>query len=369
MFKLRCLLFAGCLLVESPVARGQPGKIPQASPTPPEESWKIGGDLRLRYELDTVRPGQLNRERGRLRLRLYATGPLSPEWELGVRVRTGNPHSPFSANQPLFNSLGEKEASGFNLDHAYLLYHPDGRYGFQMGLGKSPKFFGDADPSSSLMWASDYAPAGAWVAYEKEKWWLRAGYFTLREFPRYVGADLLSIEGSYAVDLSPSSSLQLEVGYHAFALDRPVRPFTNRGNAVSTPSSTFLSDFQLLEPRLSYNFHFDELPASVSLYYIHNFGSKAGSEAVSVGATLGESKKEGDWSVFGRYQLVDKDAVFSPVAQDDYPLATNFRGWTAGVSYQLSDFCRLDAWMITAARQMPGGPDQFRYRLDWNFKL
>ena len=330
--------------------------------------WKFGGDVRLRYEIDTARPNQLNRQRGRLRLRLTAEGPIGPDWDLGFRVRTGDPHTPYSGNIPLFNSLGEKETFGFNLDQAYLHYHPQGKYGFQLGLGKSPKFFGAANPYDNLMWASDYAPLGVWAAYEQPQWWVRAGYFRLKELPCYVDTDLASFEASYQWELSPDSSLNLEVGYHDFATESPARPFTNRGNQILNKRA-FLSDFNLLEPRLTYNFQIGELPASASLYYIHNFRAVSAGEAFSFGMSLGRTQHEGDWSIFGRYQMVGQDAVFSPVAQDDFSLATNFRGLSTGFSYQVDESCRLDAWMLTTAQNDPSGSQAFRYRLDWNFKL
>ena len=347
----------------------QPGAPTCPPPPRPEEAWKFGGDLRLRYEADVARPGALNRERDRYRLRLFARGPLSPELELGVRMRTGLPRTPYAPNAPLYNSLGEQEASGFNVDQAYLLYHPQGRYGWQLGLGKSPKFFGEGDSYDGLTWAADYAPAGVWVAYEQPRWWLRAGYFTLGSLPRYVGADLVSVEGAYSWDLSPDSTLQVELKYRDFLLNRPVQPFTNRGNLLNG-SQNFLSEFRQLEPHLSYNFHVDELPVSLSVFYAKNLAARsADNETVSCGLSLGKTEKAGDWSVFGSYQVVGQESLFSPVAQDDFLASTNFRGFRTGVSYQLHETCRIDAWMLTSAQNEPNASQQFRYRLDWNFRI
>ena len=64
-----------------------------------------------------------------------------------------------------------------------------------------------------------------------------------------------------------------------------------------------------------------------------------------------------------------QDAVFSPVAQDDFPLATNFRGVLAGASYQLDDRWRVDATVYTAQQLSPAGPVQYRYRIDWNARF
>lgn len=357
-----CLAFSVCV-------SAQPGA-PFCPPPPrPEEAWRFGGDLRLRYEADVARPGALNRERDRYRLRLFARGPLFPELELGVRMRTGLPRTPFAPNAPLYNSLGEQEASGFNLDQAYLLYHPQGRYGWQLGLGKSPKFFGEGDSYDGLTWAADYAPVGVWAAYEQPRWWLRAGYFKLDALPRYVGADLVSVEGAYGWDLSPDSTLQMELKYRDFLLRRPVAPFVNRGNLLDG-SQNFASQFRQLEPHLSYNFRVDELPVSLSVFYVRNLAARSGNgQAVSWGATLGKTEQAGDLSVFGSYQVVGQESLFSPVAQDDFLLATNFRGFKAGLSYQVHETCRVDAWMLTAAQNEPDQSQQFRYRLDWNFRL
>ena len=357
------------LLFQVQPVRAQPGAASSPSPPRPEESWKFGGDLRLRYESDLGRPGTSNRERDRYRLRLFARGPLSPEWELGVRMRTGLPHTPFAPNAPLYNSLGEQEASGFNVDQAYLLYHPQGQYGWQLGLGKSPKFFGEGDSYDGLTWAADYAPAGVWVAYEQPRWWLRAGYFTMASLPRYVGADLLALEGAYTFDLSSDSTLQLELKYRDFLLDQSVKPFVNRGNLLDGQQK-FASDFRQLESHLSYNFHVEELPVSVNVFYARNLAARSlDNQAVSYGVSLGKTDQAGDLSVFGSYQILGQESLFSPVVQDDFLLSTNFRGFKAGVSYQLNDSCRVDAWMLTSAENGPNQPEQFRYRLDWNFRL
>lgn len=365
---IRWLVFVSCLVLSGRVL-AQPGAPTCPPPSRPEESWRFGGDLRLRYEADIARPGALNRVRDRYRLRLFARGPLSPEWELGVRMRTGLPRTPFAPNAPLYNSLGEQEASGFNVDQAYLLYHPQGQYGWQLGLGKSPKFFGEGDSYDGLTWAADYAPAGVWVAYEQPRWWLRAGYFTLGSLPRYVGADLVSVEGAYKFDLSADSTLQVEMKYRDFLLKRPLQPFTNRGNLLDGRQN-FASEFRQLEPHLSYNFHVEELPVSLSVFYAKNLAARsADNQTVSCGISLGKTEQAGDLSVFGSYQVVGQESLFSPVAGDDFLLSTNFRGFKTGVSYQLHEACRVDAWMLTSAQNVPDQPQQFRYRLDWNFRL
>lgn len=340
-------------------------------PTHPK-AWKYGGDTRLRYELDTRRPGLPDRERGRLRLRLTATGPLSPTWDAGVRARTGSPSTPFSANVSLFNSLDEPEASGFNVDQAYAHYHPKGKHGLQLGLGKSPQFFGDATPYDSLMWAADYNPLGVWGGYEQERGWIRGGFYTLERLPRYVGSQLVCVESSIDILLAePSRKLRLEAGYYGFLLDAPVTPFRNRGNATITgpTGEGFRSEFRLVEPQITYKFWAWKTPFTASAYYIYNAGARTENDAASVGITAGETRRRGDWSAFTRYQIVEQDAVFTPVAQDDFPLASNFRGVTGGVSHQLRKNQRVDAWFLTAERLEPAGCDQFRGRVELNARF
>lgn len=331
--------------------------------------WKLDGDLRLRYESDTGRQSQLNRERVRLRLRLGLRGSLSEDWSAGFRVRTGDPQTPYSGNAALFNSLGEKETFGFNLDQAYVRYHP--KSGLQVRIGKSAEFCSNATPYDTLMWANDYSPLGIWVGYNQPEWGIRAGYFTLKSQPRYVGAELYAIDADWKVQLSESSELVFDAGYYRFAMDAPVDPFRNRGNSVirGPYGEAFRSSFQLLESQLTYRFKADDLPVAFSVYSLHNFGAVDSAYALSFGAIVGETRRPGDWSAFCRYQTVGQDSVFSPIAQDDFPLATNFRGVSAGSSYQFDETWRLDCWFLSAARIQPESQTQYRYRLDWNARF
>ncbi|ODT78389.1 hypothetical protein ABS71_01865 [bacterium SCN 62-11] len=367
------LLCVFALLFSSPHAYAQPASPTSSFIEEPVTEWKVSGDLRVRYELDTVRPAQLNRERARLRLRLAIRGPLTPEWEAGFRLRTGDPHTPFSGNLPLYNSLGEREARGLNVDQAYLHYRPEGP-GFQMGLGKPPEFFGDGSSYDSLMWASDYSPLGVWLGTVQPNWTLRGGYFTLQDLPHYTGAQLYCLENKLRFPLSDSSELVSETGYYHFQLAPGFQPFRNRGNATidsdrSGSPDAFLSGYQLLEQQIHYRLKVEELPVALGLFYLQNLAAVEQGRALSAGATIGETRQPGDYSVFARYQWVGQDAVFSPVAQDDFPLATNFRGVLAGASYQLDDRWRVDATVYTAQQLSPAGPVQYRYRIDWNARF
>jgi hypothetical protein len=57
------------------------------------------------------------------------------------------------------------------------------------------------------------------------------------------------------------------------------------------------------------------------------------SEGFAVGASVGKlSGNFGDWRVFYQYQAVEQESVFSAFAQDDFLLATNFKGQCDSIS-------------------------------------
>ena len=96
-----------------------------------------------------------------------------------------------------------------------------------------------------------------------------------------------------------------------------------------------------------------------------------------LGLSYGALKERGDFSLYYQYQEVERESVFSPWAQDDFLLSTNFRGHVAGAKYRLRDRIDLHLWALLAGRDRltPGTPTsdsgetQERYRFDIDFKF
>ncbi|MBI3929942.1 MAG: putative porin [Armatimonadetes bacterium] len=322
--------------------------------------WRLSGDARWRYENDTNRPSGPGRERGRIRYRIQLIGDLSKQLELGLRARTGDPHLPISANYSFLNSLKETETFGFNVDMAYLRYHPGD---FNLVVGKSQAMFGANSPYGKLLWDTDYVPPGAWMGFQTREWSVRGGRYFLDAAPNYLPLGVNIADGSYRFKPSQNTELAFDVSFYGFDDTAGLRLPQNRGNAVSR--GRLRSNFQLIDPSLTYSFAIGEVPVSTSLYYIKNLAASIPQDSAwAAGFAAGRLREPGDWSGFYRFQRVEQDALFSPVAQDDFTLAVNFEGHTAGVSHQLTQDLSAQAWVLAAEPLVPPGGTQFRYRLD-----
>ena len=103
-------------------------------------------------------------------------------------------------------------------------------------------------------------------------------------------------------------------------------------------------------------------------------GSVGGTEAAKAPAAVVESaatKDKGDWRIYYQYQLVEQDAVFTPVVQDEFILATNFKGHVFGAKYQLTKQIQLHTWALVAQRDQPiaalGQTDQSQWKIRGDF--
>ncbi len=131
----------------------------------------------------------------------------------------------------------------------------------------------------------------------------------------------------------------------------------------------FQSGFTLLNPTLIYNDRLGDVPLQLTGHYIRNLSAASRNQAYALGFTVGPSKEPGDVSGTYRWQSVDQDALFTPVAQDDLPLTSNFQGHVVGLRTVLAPATLLDLWLLTAAPKTPPGPAQLRFRVDlgWSF--
>ncbi len=100
------------------------------------------------------------------------------------------------------------------------------------------------------------------------------------------------------------------------------------------------------------------------------------SEGWALGLSYGETRSPKDWRAYYQFQYIERDAILSAVSQDDFTLATNFRGHMFGVQYKLSKSAAIHLWALLAERVSSdgfffddSGDDQWRVRLDLNFRF
>jgi hypothetical protein len=121
----------------------------------------------------------------------------------------------------------------------------------------------------------------------------------------------------------------------------------------------------------------EQWPLTLAAEYFWNTQANNGrDQGFAIGATYGRNQKKGDWRFDYQYQEVEQDAVFSPVAQDDFLLSTNFTGHLFSVWHNFTDDINARFWILIAARDHLGttpttdeDDDQWRIRLDLNFRF
>ena len=152
----------------------------------------------------------------------------------------------------------------------------------------------------------------------------------------------------------------------------------NRGNALEDGNGDgdpdrFAERFGILHPILA--LRFDQLccPLVLSAEGIVNVEAGGQNRGWALGLALGKSREAGDWRFYYQWQVVEREAIFSPFAQDDFLLATNRRSHVAGVNYQVSDHLGVHVWALGAAQDRRAGTskdeDSWRVRGDLNVKF
>jgi hypothetical protein len=335
-------------------------------------TWKFSGDMRLRHEVDTNRPGDRPaRQRSRLRLRLKAVGDLSPELQFGTRFRTGNHSNPVSANYSFASSPAQNEAFDVVLDQAYLLYRPQGS-GFSLGVGKLQPL-----PSRSalakMVIDTDYSPAGVRLAWSDENWNLAAGTYILDRTASSAGARAQIAQGGYTWTPAERTTVSAELTYTQIDLLTPLAQSEALAQNASNRTvdrdgdghpDAFASDFQILQPGVSVKTSLGELPVRFDAHYLWNLGAPSGSnEGLGALLQLGALKEPGDFEGYYRYHRLEDDAVFTPIAQDDFPLMSGFEGQAVGVRYRAAKNTTLHGWVLRA-KPLDSGQTRYRYRMD-----
>jgi Putative porin len=142
--------------------------------------FSFGGDIRLRDEPWFGGPANqsLDRNRERIRLRIYANVKLNNDLSGGVALATGDINDPISTNQTANQYFTRKP---FLLDKAFVNYNPHQFKPFTFTAGK----FAYPFYTTELTWDKDLNPEGAAQKLE----WKSENWHVLRQFA-IVGFEL-----------------------------------------------------------------------------------------------------------------------------------------------------------------------------------
>ena len=348
------------------------------------EKLNIYGDMRFRHETDNNVDRRPTRNRQRVRLRLGVIYQLSDEVDVGARIVTGNDPDPRSTHQSFGGGF---ESFDLRLDRVYVTYKPRQIPNLSLRGGKFAHPFRMNPVYGELVWDADIQPEGISATYtlsnEKLPLFDRLG-FTIGEYLVLAQNELdeasvfvAQIAGEKA--LTKNLDVLVVLGWYRYSDLTPDNALSfrlaNAGNAIA--GDEFASDFSIVNPIVAFTYKGFARPLTVSgeLMWNTRAAGNAG-QGWALGLAYGETRKPKDWRAYYQFQYIERDAILSAVSQDDFTLATNFRGHLLGIQYKLSESVAVHLWALLAERLSSdgfffdnSGDDQWRVRLDFNFRF
>ena len=329
-------------------------------------SFKFNGDFRPRYEAQwSDNPLAIQRDRFRYRLRLGLTATLKDNFEVGMRLTSGDSPTGFTTGNPLSGSSTMQDNAsrkGVFLDLAYAKWSApkgsDWSGGVTVGKMENPFAF------SQVMFDPDYTPEGlaGQVAYKfNDQHSLRfvGGGFVLDEVAGN-SSDPFMVGGQLIWDAKWSERLQSSLGVGGLTITAQKKltavtvPDVNRGNTRLTGTDVLAASFTPIVTDAWLTYTLDSFPIYQGHFpikfggeYIYNPRAAAMNTAFATGVTFGKAGKKGQWEVSYQYRYIEADSWFEELPDDDfngfyvtgtaYRGGTNLRGHVAKVSYSVLD--------------------------------
>ena len=321
-------------------------------------TWK--GDVRYRYQSDlTDKPGvtgehSRDRHRGRARLGVYSW--INEELSAGVQLSSGGPIQSTGTNAET-TSRNQTFDDTFHPDAVYLNeyfidYHPSALNGnVNIILGKRA-VASTLIIQNDLVWDSDLTFEGATVQYGKdgngkEKDGISAivGYYPLNEkagnLLTGVGepdAYLFAGQAAYKGEVS-DLSYQLGAGYYNYV------NFTDPAIILKAAVDYRGKDFNIVEFFGNFGGQITEtLPWQISGQYAFNTAKHADfiniddaqRDSYLAELKIGDAKQVGQWSLYGDYVRIERDAVTGFTDSDrNLGSQVNLKGFKVGGVYHL----------------------------------
>jgi hypothetical protein len=353
---------------------------------------KFYGDFRFRLETDVNRDSQPDRFRPRARFRLGMDWRLTDELTLNTRLVTGDPTDAQSPHQTLGTTFDKWDS---NWDRLHLTYAPKAVDGLTLWLGKFGHPFAKNPIYGELVFDDDVGAEGLAARYSVkggensilDKFELTLGGYDFIESNTLDDTFVFVAQAAGTFKLAQSFSATGAVGYYLWGGpivgSNAVLTGDNSGNATVDLTAdgipdTFLSDFEIFNPIVSATYSgWEAWPVTIAAEYVVNVeAANDRDQGFAVGASVGRVKSDGDWRFYYQYHEIEQDAVFTPVAQDDFILQTNFEGHVAGVQHMVTDEIMLHLWALVSSRDELGtsattnsDQDQWRIRFDVNIRF
>lgn len=347
------------------------------------------GDFRLRAESSFKLGDTPDRHSQRVRFRVGANYQLTDELLFGGRLITGDPADPQSSHQTLGNVFHSFTTS---LDRAFVTYRPEWARGGWVTAGKFSHPFSQNPVYTELLWDADVQPEGVVGGYTfskagpLENLAFSAGRYLLLEQSRADDGFASVFHVSAARRVAEHLSANFATSYYSYSSVTPGGSRAlfseNSGNATLDEDGDgkpdkFQSEFGIVNPIIAFTYDKWEFPLTISAEYILNTRARIEEDqGWAAGASIGRAQRKGDWRLYYQWQVIEQDAVFSPVSQDDFVFQTNHRSHLFGVNRQVTNNIGLHLWTLISARDKTfsspttgSDQNQWRLRLDMNARF
>lgn len=310
---------------------------------------KLNGDFRGRFEsFFADNPAFVERDRWRYRLRFGATASIMDNFEVGLRLGSGDIDNapsvvsgtdPISNNQTFQNNASKK---GVFLDLAYAKWTPvnNATWAGTLTLGKmeNPFVFSDA------LFDFDYTPEGlaAQLAYNlsaQQVLKLNMGGFVIDESSGslrdpYMGGAQLRLDSAWSPKIATSVGAGFLKLWSSENLPSSAVPDINAGNlrpvilgadgkfsALGAPVNhyeTLVADAAFTYTLASFPLYTGVFPVKVFGEYMQNDATSDQNTGYTAGITLGKAGKKQTWELTYRYKVLGGDAWFEEVTDSDF---------------------------------------------------
>lgn len=378
-------------------------------------SLKLNGDFRGRFEQFNTDMGTptdpRTRDRYRYRLRFGATALLSDNFEVGMRLSSGEGQAsantpfggdPLSPNTTLNNNASRKFVF---IDLAYAKWTPTDWA--QVQIGKMQNQFW----TSPMVFDGDYNPEGAqerltWNINDKNAINFTSGQWVIGENATAPDTFVFVNQVDWTAKWNSKFSTRAGVMMYNFAKQSAATnnagdlfwDSKQNGTPLTGPTS---QEFNPIIARAdatynlaSFPLYKGEFPITLSAEYANNLGADGNyasgprqgqhiagydgkaNEAYNLGVTFGSAKAKGNWQISYNYRVIETAALWRDFCDSDFGFAqtggTDVRGHVISASYKVLNPLTLGA-TVFLTEQINNSPralnEQTRIQVDalWSF--
>lgn len=347
------------------------------------EKIKLKGDVRFRNEL-IRQEDKGDNFRWRVRARLAAEAEINESWSAVIGLATGS-DDPVSTNQTLTAGFTRK---AFNLDLAYVDFHPKRVPGVRMAAGKMQLPFETAD-KTQLLWDNDMTPEGVALRFKRAAVedfdiFMNAAGFYLTDFDPDNEQWMMGAQAGFVLKPSEKVSVMAGAGYFDFrrtkglaAIYNSGKLYGNSGTKVVVDETTtyyYIYDYNEIEVLGTLDAKLGEKwSLRLAGDYVSNLEADSLNTGLLVGGSISYGKDRGAMRFAVNYRELEADAVLGVFSYSDpWGGGTNGKGLELGFSYGLAKGASFDMTYFVdtkGIKEADPGTDYNRFQADFQVKF